>query len=70
MLNILIRAGSFIGIIVMGYLLKRIGFFKDNDFSILSKTMTVKYWRMSSYMKMAHTELILMTLMKNYPSLR
>jgi len=37
MLNILIRAGSFIGIIVMGYLLKRIGFFKDNDFSILSK---------------------------------
>ena len=37
MLDILMRAGSFIAIIVMGYLLKRIGFFKQEDFTILSK---------------------------------
>lgn len=37
MLDILMRAGSFIAIIVMGYLLKRIGFFKQEDFSVLSK---------------------------------
>jgi len=37
MLDILIRAGSFIAIIIMGYLLKRIGFFRQEDFSVLSK---------------------------------
>lgn len=37
MLDILIRACSFIAIIVMGYLLKKIGFFKKEDFGILSK---------------------------------
>ena len=37
MLDILLRAGSFIAIIVLGYLLKRIGFFRQEDFSILSK---------------------------------
>ena len=37
MLDILLRAGSFIAIIVLGYFLKRIGFFKDEDFSILSR---------------------------------
>lgn len=37
MLDILLRAGSFIAIIVSGYFLKRIGFFKDEDFSILSR---------------------------------
>jgi len=37
MLDILLRAGSFIAIIVLGYFLKRIGFFKQEDFSILSK---------------------------------
>ena len=37
MLDILIRAGSFIAIIVMGYLLKKIGFFKQEDFTVLSK---------------------------------
>ena len=37
MLDILLRAGSFISIIVLGYFLKRIGFFKQEDFSILSK---------------------------------
>ena len=37
MLNILTRAGSFIGIILLGYLLRKIGFFKKEDFTILSK---------------------------------
>lgn len=37
MLDILLRAGSFIAIIVLGYFLKRIGFFKEEDFSLLSK---------------------------------
>ena len=37
MLDILLRAGSFIAIIVFGYFLKRIGFFTEEDFSILSK---------------------------------
>ena len=37
MLDILLRAGSFIAIILLGYFLKRIGFFKQEDFSILSK---------------------------------
>lgn len=37
MLDILTRAGSFIGIIILGYCLKRIGFFKQEDFTILSR---------------------------------
>lgn len=37
MLDILTRAGSFIGIILLGYILKKIGFFKDEDFTILSR---------------------------------
>ncbi len=37
MLDILLRAGSFIAIIIMGYLLKKIGFFRQEDFSVLSK---------------------------------
>ena len=37
MLDILTRAGSFIGIIVLGYVLKKIGFFKQEDFTILSR---------------------------------
>ena len=37
MLNILIRACSFIAIIAMGYLLRRIGFFKKEDFGVLAK---------------------------------
>jgi len=39
MQEILIKAGSFGGIIVLGYLLKRMGFFKQEDFPILSKIM-------------------------------
>jgi len=37
MLEILLRAGSFIAIIILGFFLKRIGFFKQEDFSLLSK---------------------------------
>lgn len=37
MLDILMRAGSFVLIILLGYFLKKIGFFKQEDFSILSK---------------------------------
>lgn len=37
MLEILTRAGSFIAIIVLGYVLKRIGVFREEDFSVLSK---------------------------------
>ena len=37
MLDVLMRAGNFIAIIVLGYVLKRIGFFKDEDFTILSR---------------------------------
>ena len=37
MLDILIRAGSFVAIILLGYFLKRIGFFRQEDFTILSR---------------------------------
>ena len=37
MSDVLMRAGCFIGIIVLGYVLKRVGFFKDEDFTILSR---------------------------------
>ena len=37
MLDILMRAGSFVAFIVMGYLLKKIGFFKQSDFTLLSR---------------------------------
>ena len=37
MLEILTRAGSFIAIIVLGYILKRIGVFREEDFGVLSK---------------------------------
>lgn len=37
MINILIRAGSFIAIIILGYVLRRVGFFKEEDFNVLSK---------------------------------
>ena len=35
--DILIRAGSFIAIIVLGFVLRRVGFFKEGDFNVLSK---------------------------------
>ena len=34
MLEILTRAGCFIGIILLGYFLKKIGFFKEEDFKV------------------------------------
>lgn len=37
MIDILVRAGCFIGIIALGYILRKIGFFKEEDFSVLSK---------------------------------
>lgn len=37
MLDILIRAGSFVAVILLGYFLKKIGFFKQEDFTILSR---------------------------------
>ena len=37
MLEILTRAGCFVAIIVLGYALRRIGFFKAEDFTVLSK---------------------------------
>jgi predicted permease len=37
MLDILLRAGSFVTIILLGFLLRRIGFFQREDFSLLSK---------------------------------
>lgn len=37
MLDIVIRAGCFVAIILLGYGLKRIGFFRQEDFTILSR---------------------------------
>jgi len=37
MWDILTRAGCFITIIALGYVLKRVGFFKESDFKVLSK---------------------------------
>jgi len=37
MTDILTRAGCFIAIIIMGYVLRKINFFKEGDFAILSK---------------------------------
>lgn len=37
MLDVLVRAGCFIAIIILGYTLRRINFFKEEDFAVLSK---------------------------------
>lgn len=37
MLDILVRAGCFVAIIVLGYVLRKINFFKEGDFTVLSK---------------------------------
>lgn len=39
MQDLLIRAGSFVAIIVLGFVLRRIGFFKENAFEVLSKVV-------------------------------
>lgn len=36
MLEVLMKAGCFIAIIILGYVFKKIGIFKDSDFSVLS----------------------------------
>jgi len=37
MQDILIRAGSYVAIIILGFVLRQVGFFKESDFSVLSK---------------------------------
>ena len=37
MLEVLMRAGCFVGIIFIGWLLRTLGFFKEEDFHVLSK---------------------------------
>lgn len=37
MQSILIRSGCYISIIILGFLLRRIGFFKESDFAVLSR---------------------------------
>ena len=37
--DLLIRAGCFVAIIVLGFVLRRIGFFKENAFEVLSKVV-------------------------------
>lgn len=37
MFDVLVRAGCFIAIIVAGYVLRRVNFFKEGDFAVLSK---------------------------------
>ena len=36
---ILMRAGSFMAVIILGYVLKKVGFFKEEDFYVMSKIM-------------------------------
>ena len=36
MLDVLTRAGCFVAIILLGFLLKKVGIFKDSDFSVVS----------------------------------
>lgn len=37
MLDVLVRAGCFVAIIILGYILRKINFFKEEDFTVLSK---------------------------------
>ena len=37
MFNVLVRAGCFIAIIVAGFLLRKFNFFKEEDFTVLTK---------------------------------
>ena len=39
MIDILTRAGCFVGIIALGYLLKKVGLFKQEDFGVLSRLL-------------------------------
>lgn len=39
---ILMRAGSFMAVIILGYVLKKVGFFKEEDFYVMSKLQNNK----------------------------
>lgn len=39
MLDIIVRAGCFVAIIILGYFLKKIGVFQEKDFSVLSRVV-------------------------------
>lgn len=39
MLDVLIRAGSFVAVIVLGYVLRRVGLFRKEDFKVLSNVV-------------------------------
>ena len=39
MLDVLIRAGSFVAVIVLGFVLRRIGLFRKEDFKVLSNVV-------------------------------
>ena len=39
MVDVLIKAGCFVAIILIGYTLRRVGFFKEGDFQVLSKVV-------------------------------
>lgn len=39
MLSVLIRAGCFVAMIILGYILKRLGVFKKEDFSVISQVV-------------------------------
>lgn len=38
---ILMRAGSFMAVIILGYVLKKVGFFKEEDFYVMSTTLII-----------------------------
>ena len=39
MQDLLVRAGCFVAIIILGFVLRRVGFFKENAFEVLSKVV-------------------------------
>ena len=67
MVEILTHAGCFIGIILLGWALRRVGFFKESDFHVLSKivikiTLTAAIVTNFSGREM-QTSMLLLTLM-------
>ena len=44
MLDVLTRAGCFIAIIIAGYVLRKVNFFKEGDFAVLSKREREEYF--------------------------
>lgn len=66
MINILVRAGCFVAIIVLGYALRKMKFFKEEDFGVLSKIVlriTLPAAIVTSFAgKMVHPSLLVLTL--------